>query len=50
MRRIATLVRCLECGTEYDLEVDRGEAEPCPHCGGVGWIAVDADGREEKNS
>jgi len=38
------LVRCLECGTKYRLEPHDGEAGPCPHCGGVGWIAVDTSG------
>jgi hypothetical protein len=42
MRRLLALVRCLDCGTEYWLESDAGEAGPCPHCGGVGWVAVDA--------
>jgi len=36
----AELVRCLDCGTEYPLEVHGGEAGPCPHCGGVGWVAL----------
>jgi predicted RNA-binding Zn-ribbon protein involved in translation (DUF1610 family) len=36
------LVRCLDCGTIYDLPREHGEAEPCPGCGGTGWIAVDA--------
>jgi hypothetical protein len=37
-----SLVRCLDCDTEYYLTSDGGEAGPCPHCGGVGWVAVDA--------
>jgi Zn finger protein HypA/HybF involved in hydrogenase expression len=41
-RTSSELVRCLECGTEYRLESNDGEAGPCPHCGGVGWIALDA--------
>jgi hypothetical protein len=37
------LVRCLDCGTEYRLPRDvRGEAEPCPACGSIGWVAVSA--------
>ena len=37
------LVRCLDCGTEYRLPRDvQGEAEPCPDCGSVGWVAVSA--------
>jgi hypothetical protein len=35
------LVRCLDCGTEYYLTSHGGEAGPCPHCGGVGWVALD---------
>jgi hypothetical protein len=35
------LVRCLDCDTEYRLPRDvQGEAEPCPACGSVGWVAV----------
>jgi uncharacterized paraquat-inducible protein A len=37
-----TLVRCLDCGTTYDLPLELDEAAPCPDCGGVGWIALDA--------
>ena len=34
-------VRCLDCGTEYRLPRDvQGEAEPCPACGSIGWLAV----------
>jgi hypothetical protein len=34
-------VRCLDCGTEYRLPRDnRAEADPCPTCGGVGWVAA----------
>jgi hypothetical protein len=35
------LVRCLDCGTEYRLPRDTAQADPCPICGSVGWIAVD---------
>jgi rRNA maturation endonuclease Nob1 len=35
------LVRCLDCGTEYRLARDTAQADPCPVCGSVGWIAVD---------
>jgi hypothetical protein len=42
MRRTLTLVRCLDCRTEYWLDSHGGEAGSCPHCGGVGWVAVDA--------
>jgi predicted RNA-binding Zn-ribbon protein involved in translation (DUF1610 family) len=34
------LVRCLDCGTEYYLPRDTAQADPCPVCGSVGWIAV----------
>jgi rRNA maturation endonuclease Nob1 len=46
------LVRCLDCSTEYRLPRDvQGEAEPCPVCGSVGWVAVSACCAEpEKNS
>jgi len=46
------LVRCLDCGTEYRLPRDvQGEAEPCPACGSVGWVAVSACcAATEKNS
>ena len=46
------LVRCLDCGTVYRLSLDRQEADPCPQCGGVGWIALSALRRvdEETNS
>lgn len=49
----AGLVRCLDCGTEYWLELKNGEADPCPYCAGIGWIALDActsRGPEEKMS
>jgi hypothetical protein len=36
------LVRCLDCGTHYRLVTDAGEARPCPGCGGIGWVLVDA--------
>ena len=38
------LVRCLDCGTEYYLTSQDGEAGPCPHCGGVAWVALDVRG------
>jgi hypothetical protein len=38
------LVRCLDCGTEYRLPRDTAQADPCPVCGSVGWIAVDLSG------
>ncbi|HET7759430.1 MAG TPA: hypothetical protein VFK62_05865 [Gaiellaceae bacterium] len=53
MARITTagLVRCLDCGTEYHLASERGEADPCPRCGGVGWIALEAcDARRPKEN
>ena len=36
------LVRCLDCGTEYELTSEQVEPGPCPDCGGVGWIALAA--------
>jgi DNA-directed RNA polymerase subunit RPC12/RpoP len=43
------LVRCLDCGTEYRLPRNvQGEAEPCPACGSVGWVAAIACGPESK--
>jgi Zn finger protein HypA/HybF involved in hydrogenase expression len=36
------LVRCLDCDTVYELPLEQEEAEPCPQCGGVGWVALDA--------
>lgn len=45
------LVRCLDCGTEYRLPRHvRGEAEPCPVCGSVGWVAVSAGSPEPKKN
>lgn len=44
------LVRCLECGTEYDLQIDEEGARPCPVCGVVGWIEVAAGSCEEDDS
>jgi rRNA maturation endonuclease Nob1 len=46
-----TLVRCLDCRAVYDLPLAQEEAEPCPDCGGVGWVALDAGRyRETENS
>jgi Zn finger protein HypA/HybF involved in hydrogenase expression len=43
------LVRCLDCDTVYELPLEQEEAEPCPECGGVGWVALDAGrGREHE--
>jgi hypothetical protein len=36
------IVRCLDCGTRYRLLTEGGEVTPCPGCGGIGWISVDA--------
>jgi rRNA maturation endonuclease Nob1 len=36
------LVRCLDCGTVYPLPLGLQEADACPQCGGVGWIALAA--------
>ena len=36
------LVRCLHCGTVYPLPPGLLEADACPQCGGVGWIALAA--------
>jgi len=46
------LVRCLDCGTVYPLPLGLREADTCPQCGGVGWIALAALKRvgEEKSS
>ncbi|HZE29545.1 MAG TPA: hypothetical protein VE055_05565 [Gaiellaceae bacterium] len=45
------LVRCLDCGTEYRLPRDVKEAEPCPSCGSVGWVAAAVGGpRQRTNS
>ncbi len=35
------LVRCLDCGTEYYLPRDTVQADPCPLCSSLGWIAVE---------
>jgi len=35
------LVRCLDCGTVYELPLEQAEAEPCPECGEVGWVALE---------
>ena len=42
------LVRCLDCGTEYRLPRDTAQADPCPVCGSVGWIAVDRSGTPDE--
>ena len=42
MTEKAGLVRCLDCGTEYQLVTDEGEVAPCPGCGGIGWISLEA--------
>jgi predicted nucleic acid-binding Zn-ribbon protein len=36
------LVRCLDCGTIYSRPPTDDRAGPCPNCGYVGWIALDA--------
>jgi rRNA maturation endonuclease Nob1 len=36
------LVRCLDCGTVYPLPFRQVEADACPQCGGVGWVALAA--------
>jgi rRNA maturation endonuclease Nob1 len=36
------LVRCLDCGTVYPLPPGLPEADACPQCGGVGWVALAA--------
>jgi hypothetical protein len=36
------LVRCLECGTVYPLPIGKEDADACPQCRGVGWIALAA--------
>jgi hypothetical protein len=36
------LVRCLDCGTVYALPFGLQEADACPQCGDVGWIALAA--------
>jgi len=46
------LVRCLDCGTVYPFPHQLREADACPQCGGVGWIALAALRRidDETNS
>jgi rRNA maturation endonuclease Nob1 len=41
-RDMRQLVRCLDCGTVYPLPLRQAEADACPHCGGVGWVALAA--------
>ncbi|HSB38899.1 MAG TPA: hypothetical protein VLD13_07415 [Gaiellaceae bacterium] len=41
------LVRCLDCGTVYPLPYGQAEADACPQCGGVGWVALAALKRSE---
>jgi rRNA maturation endonuclease Nob1 len=41
------LVRCLDCGTVYPLPIGEAEADACPDCGGVGWVALAALQRAE---
>jgi rRNA maturation endonuclease Nob1 len=41
-RDVRQLVRCLDCGTVYPLPLRLQEADACPQCGGVGWIALAA--------
>jgi len=41
------LVRCLDCGTVYPFPHQLREADACPQCGGVGWIALAAVRRVE---
>ncbi|HVD11606.1 MAG TPA: hypothetical protein VNB46_00100 [Gaiellaceae bacterium] len=41
------LVRCLDCDAVYELPFEQDEAEPCPDCGGVGWVALEA-GRDRE--
>jgi rRNA maturation endonuclease Nob1 len=36
------LVRCLDCGTVYPLPIGQQEANACPDCGSVGWLALAA--------
>jgi rRNA maturation endonuclease Nob1 len=44
------LVRCLDCGTVYPLPPGQKEADACPECGGVGWVALAAMRRTEDES
>jgi rRNA maturation endonuclease Nob1 len=39
------LVRCLDCGRVYPLPPGQREADACPECGGVGWVALAATRR-----
>lgn len=47
MRNERQLVRCLDCGTVYPLPYGQAEADACPQCGGVGWVALAALKRSE---
>jgi len=45
------LVRCLDCGAVYPLPRRQQEADACPECDGVGWIALaPVRGADKKNS
>jgi predicted nucleic acid-binding Zn-ribbon protein len=37
------LVRCLDCGTVYRQPASEREADVCPNCGYVGWIALSVE-------
>jgi hypothetical protein len=44
------LVRCLDCSFVYELPLSQEEAGPCPYCGGVSWIALDAGHNRDPES
>ncbi len=44
------LVRCLDCETVYPLPIGQQEADACPECGGVGWVAIAATRRAQGES
>jgi rRNA maturation endonuclease Nob1 len=46
------LVRCLDCKTVYPLPIGQQEADACPECGGLGWVAIAATRRalDERSS